>query len=283
MKMMNKLYSAAVSAGAKSTQLKKLALVLLLGVLVATASFSQAAIIQWNTSFADAQAQARSSGRSMFLFFEGQTPNAITLSLLQNTFPNSDIATVINEQFVPVRIRSNPQLETSFGVIRYPTIVIADSDGQRMLSSLSGIMSTENVMSLLLRTSSNASSASSYSTTAYQPPVQDTRTDVALGAVRQVATAGLVGNVYTYSDGTFTKLDGDRWVHKTAFYTVYYRMIADGQFFYYLENDKRDVFVAVPKNAGDSLWVWENNVWKRVSSSPPASADKNVIIVPSQY
>lgn len=279
MKMMNKLYKAVVSAGTKPTQLKKLALVFLLGVLVATASFSQASIIQWNTSFAEAQTQARSSGKSMFLFFEGQTPNAITLSLLQNTFPNSDIAMVINEQFVPVRIRSNPQLETSFGVIRYPTIVITDSDGQRMLSSLSGIMSTENVMSLLLRTSSNASSAPSYSTTAPQPPVQD----VALGAVRQVASAGLVGNVYTYSDGTFTKLDGDRWVHKTPFYTVYYRMIADGQFFYYLENDKRDVFVAVPKNAGDSLWVWENSVWKRVSASRQENADKNVIIVPSQY
>lgn len=275
----------------KVARYKKNIILLFFLTLISMPSFSQFdnPAILWNTSFVSAQETAQRTNKLLFLFFEDTTPNAITLSLLQNTFTNSDVVRVINNQFVPVRIRNNAQLTSTFNVIRYPTVMIVSSNGKNVLGNLSGIISTENIMTLLLRThsliaaqqnnqqqttsntyfnpstSNNNPSTNNQTSSSTIPNSTNNNTVINNTMTDESSVSGFDGNKYVYSNGSFERIDENRWIHKTPFYTVNYKVFSDSKFFFYLENETRDTFVAIPKSQNNSLWIWKDNVWHRIA------------------
>lgn len=253
------------------TRKRKTFLLLLLLAFIHFTSLAQtnAASIAWNTNFDAAQTLAQSVNRPLFLFFEDVPTNAITLSLIQNTFTNPEVIRIVNSRFVPMRIKNNTQLALTFNVIRYPTITITNSTGTKIINSISGIMSTENVIDLL-NTNTNASNESTAITsTQAETILQDslppqTQTQSSAIESEDTSTQSQI-SAYRYNGGSFTQVDNVQWIHETPFYTVNYKVFSDSKFFYYLESEDKKTFVAIPKSQNNSLWIWESNVWRRIS------------------
>ncbi len=250
---------------AQSHKRKSFLLLFLISLIYSTV-FAQtnAPSIAWNTNFASAQTLAQSVNRSLFLFFEDVPANAITLSLLQNTFTDPQIIDTINTNFVPLHIKNNAQLVSKFNVIRYPTIIITDPTGKKIINSISGIMSTENIVDLLNTNDNTAITASTQAETATEnfiPPQAQQESLILEDIEDNTAQSGK--SEYRYNGGSFIQMDDVNWVHKTPFYTVNYKVFSDSKFFYYLESENKETFVAVPKSQNNSLWIWESNVWRR--------------------
>ncbi len=266
----------------KQARDKKLFLFSLVLLVLGSAAFAQtnSSSVAWNTSFSAAQTLAQSVNRPLFLFFEDTPTNAITLSLLQHTFTNPEVVRIVNERFVPLRIKNNPQLVSTFNVIRHPTIIITDPTGQKIINNLSGIMSTEHVLDLLntnVNTTANAPVRSAQIETVIQSqlPVQQQQQlqqqqqqllqQPQFADIERTTSIPSQEIAYHYNGGSFVQIDGELWLHKTPFYTVNYKIFSDSKFFYYLESEDKETFVAVPKSQNNSLWIWESNVWRRIS------------------
>jgi thioredoxin-like negative regulator of GroEL len=111
--------------------------------------------ISWRQDYAAARKEAKAKGLPLVLDFG--TENCFwCVKLERETFADANIARMMNEQFIPLKINAHfePQLAEALRIQSYPTVVLADADG-RILGTMEGFQEAprfyENLQRALAR------------------------------------------------------------------------------------------------------------------------------------
>ena len=89
--------------------------------------------INWNENFQSAISESEKTNKPMFVYFEASwCPYCKQLE--SETFTNQDVQNKIAENYIPVKVdgNSNPELCSRYNVFGFPTIVIIDSNGEKL-------------------------------------------------------------------------------------------------------------------------------------------------------
>ncbi|MEO6809008.1 MAG: thioredoxin family protein [Isosphaeraceae bacterium] len=108
---------------------------MLLGLLLGTtqALGGPSGAIPWRNSFESAQAEARASGRPLWVQFTGPWC-VFCLKMERNVFNQPDIITTAHTRFIPVKVRGDNRedLIERFGISGLPATVILTPDGREV-------------------------------------------------------------------------------------------------------------------------------------------------------
>ncbi len=84
--------------------------------------------VQWRDSYAKGIEEAKEQKKPIFLFFT--TTNCVPCARMKGeTFKNQTIVYLLNVDFVSVQVKSDEHPTKEMGIDRFPTLVIAASDG----------------------------------------------------------------------------------------------------------------------------------------------------------
>lgn len=89
--------------------------------------------IDWNENFQSAIVESKKSNKPMFVYFKASwCPYCKQLE--SETFKNQDVQNKIAENYIPVKIDgdTNPELCSKYNVLGFPTIVIIDSNEEKL-------------------------------------------------------------------------------------------------------------------------------------------------------
>ena len=108
--------------------------------------------IRWRNDYHTARKEAKDRKLPIFLvlFAENSVPDLLTLKAVEDL----KVASVLNEQFIPMKINGmrgeEPKLTAVLGIDRFPTIVIAAPDGL-VLHKRHGVIYADDLLALLQR------------------------------------------------------------------------------------------------------------------------------------
>jgi len=89
--------------------------------------------IKWNEDFQSAIGESKESNKPMFVYF-GTSWCFYCKQLESETFTNQDVQNKIMENYIPVKIDgdTNSELCSRYNVLGFPTIVIIDSNEEKL-------------------------------------------------------------------------------------------------------------------------------------------------------
>ena len=96
-------------------------------------NISSSSGIKWNENFQSAIVESEKSNKAMFVYF--RTSWCFNCKKLESeTFTNPDVQNKIIENYIPVIVDgdSNPKLCSRYNVLGFPTIVIIDSNEEKL-------------------------------------------------------------------------------------------------------------------------------------------------------
>ncbi len=260
--------------------------------------------VTWVDGFSEGIRLASFQKKKVVVFFENSSPNAISVSLIRNTFTDPQITELIKGNYIAVRSRNERNINSQFNIIRYPTLLVLDSTGTKDLGRVSGIISTERVINLLqspidadkrkkeekeekkkkeqvATVNQSNGQAQQYQNQAYQQyPIQQRRVDDLYRPTFDRSRLDFQSDIRSYNGGRFEYIGEGNWIHLTSFYTVAYKEFNEDQLYYYLENDTETKFVALPKTKG-TIWIWGDGAWRSIERAK-VSADGGLRSPPSQ-
>jgi thioredoxin-related protein len=103
--------------------------------------------IKWNNNFADAQQQARATGKPLFIFFTGSGWCSWCIKLEDQVLNRDEFIKMVSDRFIFVKadfpdytedaIMSSPYrpVMERYGVESFPTIVVTDSNGKQLFTT----------------------------------------------------------------------------------------------------------------------------------------------------
>lgn len=240
-----------ISKNIDKCTMKRILIVIGLLIIIPMIAFAQIASIKWNTNLEYARKLAETKKQPMLLFFMDEPAGTLSNSVFNNTLSNNLIVDKVNKNFVPVLFKGDEVLQREYSVSRIPTLMVLDNLGVEM-DRLSGVIGIDQAFAMLENAQRNFETRS---------------TGLVPGGT--ISPSGITnyesGDVYTYETGkgSFIRKGGDRWVHKTSFYTVNYTQNKEDQRHYYLVSEDRKVNIALPKTTNYAVWVWreDENRW----------------------
>jgi thioredoxin-related protein len=135
--------------GGRTMRPVSLAAIVLGMLLVAAANRLRADEIRWRQSYADAYQESQKTGKPMFMEF-GSEGCFWCKKLEANTLSNADIAKLVNEKFIPVKIDAQNELDLcrAVGVQSLPTLFVLAPD-RTILNRYDGYAEAEPILLFL--------------------------------------------------------------------------------------------------------------------------------------